>query len=101
MFILSILVLAITSIILVSLRISARALENAETMQGEWLDPLLREDFTNGIANDVIIDFSFAYDMGVDEFGPHEILIDVEIPIQLFRHASGTWAFRPNGGGGP
>lgn len=97
MFILSILVLAITGVILVSLRISNRAIENAATMQAEWLDPLFRGDYAeddDGVRLDSIT-FNFGYFGGA-------IGIDATVPILIYQHPTGgTWAFRPDEGEEP
>lgn len=108
-FILAILVLAITGVIIVSLRISNRAIENAGSLQNEWLNPLFRGDYDRGdsaIVNGVEVpvvtegDIIFEFRYFADE--ANEIEIDVTVPILLYQHPTGgTWAFRPDEGGGP
>ena len=82
-FVLALLVLTITSIIQVSLRMSNRAIENAETMQVDVFNPLLGDE----LADDNMFTIIFTNPI---------FTVDVEHTDELrVVNVEGIWAFSP------
>ena len=82
-FVLALLILAITSIIQVSLRMSNRAIENAETMQVDVFNPLLGDE----LADDDMFTLIFTNPI---------FTVDVEHTDELrVVNVEGIWAFSP------
>ncbi|MCL2719528.1 MAG: prepilin-type N-terminal cleavage/methylation domain-containing protein [Lachnospiraceae bacterium] len=102
LFILSILILAVTSIIQVSLRMSNRSIANAAVMQENVLNPLLRSEFDgDGIVGAVTFNFvptSGNTDPPVDNFFEFDAIAISQ--NALIYNQGGLWAFSPQADGG-
>ena len=87
-FVLALLVVTITGIVQVSLRMSNRAIENAETMQEDVFNPLLGDE----LADDVICTIIFEF---VDPSNPANTVNVTHADELRLVNEQGIWAFSP------